>query len=103
MIGVFHHDLPILTAVYSDALPLALYRYWPLVLASGLAALQYSWKEVIGRMPRDPHALISTTVAPPVPEKRRADRLSQRAAIFWIGILSLTAWATMIVLAIALL
>jgi hypothetical protein len=54
-------------------------------------------------MPRDSHAVISTPVATPVLQNRRADQLSSRAAIFWIGILSLTAWTTMIVLFIALL
>jgi hypothetical protein len=58
---------------------------------------------LIGQMPRDPHAVISTPVATPVLQNRRADQLSSRAAIFWIGILSLTAWTTMIVLFIALL
>jgi hypothetical protein len=53
-------------------------------------------------MPRQSQALISTTLATPVPEMRRAERLSLRAAIFWIAALSLGAWALIIALALAL-
>jgi hypothetical protein len=53
-------------------------------------------------MPREPHALISTPVATPVRERRRTERLSLRTAIFWIGVLSLTGWAIIIILGLAL-
>ncbi|HEX4614635.1 MAG TPA: hypothetical protein VH230_01860 [Stellaceae bacterium] len=53
-------------------------------------------------MPRQPHALISTPVATAAPERRRAERLSHRAAIFWIAVLSLAAWTAIIALARAL-
>ena len=52
-------------------------------------------------MPREPHALISTPVVTPVRERRRTERLSLRTAIFWIGVLSLTGWAVIIILALA--
>jgi len=48
------------------------------------------------------HALISTSVAIAAPETRRTERLSLRAAMWWIGVLSLAAWAVIIVLALAL-
>jgi hypothetical protein len=53
-------------------------------------------------MPSEPHALISTPVAIPIPERRGTERLSLRAAIFSIGVLSLAAWAVIIALALAL-
>jgi hypothetical protein len=53
-------------------------------------------------MPTEPHALISTSVATAAAERRRAERLSPRAAIFWIGVLSLAAWTVVIALARAL-
>jgi hypothetical protein len=37
-----------------------------------------------------------------VPERRPAERLSLRAAIFWIAALSLGGWALVIALALAL-
>jgi hypothetical protein len=52
-------------------------------------------------MPREPHALISTLLAA-TPDRRRTERLSLRAAIFWIGVISLAAWAAVIALALAL-
>ena len=52
-------------------------------------------------MPSEPHA-ISTPVAIPIPERRGTERLSLRAAIFSIGVLSLAAWAVIIALALAL-
>jgi hypothetical protein len=53
-------------------------------------------------MPRELHALISTSVATATPERGRAERLSLRAAIVSIGVLSLAAWAVIIALALAL-
>jgi hypothetical protein len=47
-------------------------------------------------MPRDQSALISTPVAVPVVERTRAERLSLRAAIFWIGVLALGGWTVII-------
>jgi hypothetical protein len=46
--------------------------------------------------------LISTPVASPVRERRRIERLSLRAAIFWMGVLSVAAWTLIIALALAL-
>jgi hypothetical protein len=54
-------------------------------------------------MPSEPHALISTPVAILIPERRGTERLSLRAAIFSIGVLSLAAWAVIIALVLALL
>jgi hypothetical protein len=54
-------------------------------------------------MPRELHALMPTPVSIPVPERRRVVRLSQRAAIFWIVVLSLGGWTVIIALALALL
>jgi hypothetical protein len=53
-------------------------------------------------MPREPHLLISTPVATPLPQRRRTERFSLRAAIFWIGVLSLGGWALIIALVLAL-
>jgi len=53
-------------------------------------------------MPREPHMLISTPVDLSAPEERRTGRLSLRAAIFWIGVLSLGGWAVIIALVHAL-
>ncbi len=53
-------------------------------------------------MPREPHVLMSTSVATLVRERRRTDRLSLGAAIFSIGVLSLAAWAGIIAFALAL-
>jgi hypothetical protein len=54
-------------------------------------------------MAREPQALISTSLATAASERRRTERLSLRAAIFWIGVISLAAWAAIIALALALL
>jgi hypothetical protein len=54
------------------------------------------------KMARDPQALISTSLAAAAPDKRRSERLSPRAAISWIGVSSLAAWAAIIALALAL-
>jgi len=59
-------------------------------------------QEVAEKMPREPHALISTSSAAATPERRHAERLSLRAAILWIGVLSLAGWAVIIALARAL-
>jgi hypothetical protein len=53
-------------------------------------------------MAREPQALISTSLAAASPDRRRTERLSLRAAIFWIGVLSLAGWSAIIVLALAL-
>jgi hypothetical protein len=53
-------------------------------------------------MPREPHELISTSLAAATPERRHAERLSLRAAILGIGVLSLAGWAAIIALARAL-
>jgi hypothetical protein len=53
-------------------------------------------------MPREPRMLISTSIIASVPEERRTERLSLRAAIFWIGVLSLGGWAVIIALVHAL-
>ena len=53
-------------------------------------------------MLRELHALLSTPVAAPVLERRRAERLSVRAAIFSISVLSLAGWTVVIALALAL-
>jgi len=53
-------------------------------------------------MPREPSVLISRSMATAAPERRRAERLSLRAAIFWIGVLSLGGWASVIALALML-
>jgi len=45
---------------------------------------------------------MSTPIATPVRERRRTERLSLRAAILWIGVLSLAAWAAVIALVLAL-
>jgi len=76
--------------------------HWRPVLASGPAALRFSLQEVTEKMPREPHALISTSSAAATPERRHAERLSLRAAILWIGVLSLAGWAVIIALARAL-
>jgi hypothetical protein len=55
-----------------------------------------------GTMPREPHMLISTPVAASIAERRRTERLSLPAAIFWIGFLSLGGWAVIIALVLAL-
>jgi len=55
------------------------------------------------KMAREPQALISTSLATAASERRRTERLSLRAAIFWIGVISLAAWAAIIALALALL
>ena len=52
-------------------------------------------------MPRESHMLISTPTATSVPEERRTERLPLRAAIFWIGFLSLGGWAVIIALVLA--
>jgi hypothetical protein len=54
------------------------------------------------KMAREPQALISTSLAAASPDRRRTERLSLRAAIFWIGVLSLAGWSAIIVLALAL-
>ena len=54
------------------------------------------------KMAREPQALISTSLATAAPDKRRTERLSLRAAIFWIGVISFAAWAAIIALALAL-
>jgi len=41
-------------------------------------------------------------MATAAPERRRAERLSLRAAIFWIGVLSLGGWASVIAPALML-
>jgi len=46
--------------------------------------------------------LISTPVAASVAERRRTERLSLRAAIFLIGLLSLVGWTVIIALVLAL-
>jgi len=76
--------------------------HWRPVLASGPAALRFSLQEVAEKMPREPHALISTSSAAATPERRHAERLSLRAAILGIGVLSLAGWAAIIALARAL-
>ncbi|MGA7263280.1 MAG: hypothetical protein WBX30_20635 [Stellaceae bacterium] len=53
-------------------------------------------------MPREPQALISMPVATPVSERRRTERLSPPAAIFWIAVLSLAGWAAVIALVLRL-
>jgi hypothetical protein len=53
-------------------------------------------------MQRESHALISTPVGTSVSEMRHIERLSLRAAIFWIGVLSLGGWTVIIALVIAL-
>jgi hypothetical protein len=53
-------------------------------------------------MQRDSHALISTPVGTSVSERSHIERLSLRAAIFWIGVLSLGGWTVIIALVIAL-
>jgi hypothetical protein len=53
-------------------------------------------------MPREPRMLISTSIIASIPEERRTERLSLRAAIFWIGVLSLGGWAGIIALVHAL-
>jgi hypothetical protein len=45
---------------------------------------------------------MSTLLATPVRERRRAERLSVRAAIFFIGVLSLAGWAAIIAATAAL-
>jgi len=54
------------------------------------------------KMPREPYALILTAVATAAPERRRTERLSPRVAIFWVGVLSLAAWAVIIGLGLAI-
>jgi hypothetical protein len=53
-------------------------------------------------MPKEQYAPTPTSVATPAPERRHAERLSLRAAIFWIGVLSLCGWAMIIAVALAL-
>jgi hypothetical protein len=53
-------------------------------------------------MPKEPQVLISTSAAAAAREMRRSERLSLRAAIFWIGVLSVAAWAVITALARAL-
>jgi hypothetical protein len=53
-------------------------------------------------MPMEPQVLISTSAAAAPRERRRSEPLSLRAAIFWIGGLSLAAWAVITALARAL-
>jgi hypothetical protein len=53
-------------------------------------------------MPREPLMLISTPVATLMPESRRTERVSLRAAIFCIGVLSMGGWALIIALVLAL-
>jgi hypothetical protein len=53
-------------------------------------------------MAREPHMRFSPRLATPLPEMRRSERLSLRAAIFWIGILSLGGWTLIIALVLAL-
>lgn len=55
-----------------------------------------------GMMAREPHLRFSPQLATPLPERKRSERLSLRAAIFWIGILSLGSWALIIALVLAL-
>ena len=45
--------------------------------------------------------LISTRMATSVAEERRTERLSLRAAIFFIGLLSLGGWAAIIAVVLA--
>lgn len=54
------------------------------------------------KMPKEPQVLISTSAAAAAREMRRSERLSLRAAIFWIGVLSVAAWAVITALARAL-
>jgi hypothetical protein len=51
-------------------------------------------------MLREPYALLPMPVGGLVCERRRVERLSPRAAIFWIGVLSLGGWTAIIALAI---
>jgi hypothetical protein len=53
-------------------------------------------------MQRESHALISTPVGTSVSERRHIERLSLRAAIFCIGVLSLGGSTVIIALALAL-
>jgi hypothetical protein len=53
-------------------------------------------------MPTEPYAVVRTPVAIPAPQRRCIERLSFRAAIFWIGALSLAGWTVAIALAAAL-
>jgi hypothetical protein len=53
-------------------------------------------------MPREPQVLMSMPVATVVRERSRTERLSLRAAIFWIGVLSLGGWAMIVALVLAL-
>jgi hypothetical protein len=55
-----------------------------------------------GVMAREPHLRFLPQLATPLPERRRAERLSLRTAVFWIGILSLGCWALIIALILAL-
>jgi hypothetical protein len=55
-----------------------------------------------GTMPREPHLLISTRMATSVAEERRTERLSLRAAIILIGLLSLGGWAVIIAVVLGL-
>lgn len=64
--------------------------------------VRYSWHEVT-KVPMEPQVLISTSAAAAAHERRRSERLSLRAAIFWISGLSLAAWAVITALARALL
>jgi hypothetical protein len=52
-------------------------------------------------MPREPDMLISMPMAASVAERRRTERLSLSAAIFWIGFFSLGSWALIIALVLA--
>ena len=69
-------------------------------IRTGRVAVQL--QEVTEKMPREPHALISTSLAAATLERRHAERLSLRAAILGIGVLSLAGWAAIIALARAL-
>jgi hypothetical protein len=53
-------------------------------------------------MPRESHALISTPMVAPVPGWRRTERLSLRAAIVTMILLSLAGWAATIALVLAI-
>jgi hypothetical protein len=52
-------------------------------------------------MPREPDMLISMPMAASVAERRRTERLSLSAAIYWIGFFSLGSWALIIALVLA--
>ena len=53
-------------------------------------------------MQSEPHVLMSTPGATVVRERKRTERLSLRAAIFWMGVLSLGGWVMIVALVLAL-